>query len=322
MIKCDNCNSTETYIKDYLHKYSFKGQEIEFVLKRRFCKKCNSLVYDPELDNKAGEEAIKLYNEKYGIPGNKIKELRKNFNLSQELFSRVIGCAKKTLISYELGTSIPNDIYAIIINSIMAKPETILTFIDVNKHNFTDQEYKKIINSVKTYLANREACNNDLTEFNGYTKLDINKVKGMILCLASNGILKTKLLKEMFYADFLYYKKMGKSITGLEYAKLNFGPVPNNYEKIINDMVEEGIIDYEIEFNDNYESHNIVSTIDYNEKLFSSDELDLIKRVKNYFKNFNSSNIVNFSHDEKAFIEPNIYDKISYEYACDIERDI
>lgn len=138
MIKCDNCESTETYVKDYLHKYSFKGQDIEFVLKRRFCKKCYSLVYDSELDNKAREEAIKLYNEMYGIPGDRIKRLRKDLNLSQELFSRIIGCAKKTLISYELGTSIPNDIYAIIINSIVAKPETILTFIDVNKQNFSD----------------------------------------------------------------------------------------------------------------------------------------------------------------------------------------
>lgn len=321
MIKCDNCNSKETYIKDYLHRYSFKGQEVEFVLKRRFCKNCNSLAYDPELDNKAGEEAIKLYNEKYGIPGDKIKKLRKNFNLSQELFSRVIGCAKKTLISYELGTSIPNDIYAIIINSILAKPETVLTFVDVNKQNFTNQEYEKIIINVNNYLDNSKN-NNYLTEFNGYTKLDINKVKGMILYFSNKGILKTKLLKEMFYADFLYYKKMGRSITGLEYAKLNFGPVPNNYEKIITDMVEDCLIDYEIEFNSNYESHNIVSIIDYDEKIFSNDELDMIKRVKNYFKNFNSSKIVDFSHNEKAFIEPKLFEKISYEYACDIERDI
>ena len=41
------------------------------------------------------------------------KTLRNKYNLSQELFSKIIGCAKKTLISYEKGTAIPNDNYMI-----------------------------------------------------------------------------------------------------------------------------------------------------------------------------------------------------------------
>lgn len=172
------------------------------------------------------------------------------------------------------------------------------------------------------YLDNRDNNKNTLTEFNGYTKLDINKVKSMILCFAEDVVLKTKLLQEMFYADFLYYKKIGKSITGLEYAKLNFGPVPNNYEKIINNMVKDGFIDYEIEFNSIYESHNILSIMNFEEEIFSKDELETIRKVKDFFKDFNSSKIVNFSHEEKAFIEPDFFDKISYEYAFDIERDI
>lgn len=126
----------------------------------------------------------------------------------------------------------------------------------------------------------------------------------------------------MFYADFLYYQNVGKSITGLEYAKLNYGPVPNNYEKIINDMVSEGLINYQIEFNSNYEHHNITGIKEFDKKIFSNDELDMIKRVKDYFEKFNSHDIVEFSHEEQAFIKPNFFEKISYDYACDIKRDI
>lgn len=321
MIKCDNCNSTDTYVNDYEHIYSYKGQKVEFVLKRRFCKKCNSLVHDAELDNKALEEGLRLYNELYGIPGSKIKDLRKCLNLSQELFSRIIGCAKKTLISYELGTSIPNDIYAIIINSIIEKPEIILTFISVNKRNFTNKEYDRIINNVNNYLDSMSACD-DLNEFNGYTELSNDKVKSMILYFSNKGILKTKLLKEMFYADFLYYQNVGKSITGLEYVKLNYGPVPSDHEKIIDEMASDGLIDYKVEFNLDYESHNIRSIKNYDKNAFSSDELETIKRVKDYFKKFNSHEIVEYSYEENAFIKLNFHDKISYEYACDMKRNI
>ena len=37
----------------------------------------------------------------------------------------------------------------------------------------------------------------------------------------------------MFYADFLFYKENCKSITGLEYCKLPFGPVPDRFETIL-----------------------------------------------------------------------------------------
>ena len=63
-MKCDICNSQETYVKDYEHNYNIKGKNICFVSKRRFCKLCNNLVYDSVLDNKVSEIAISEYNKK------------------------------------------------------------------------------------------------------------------------------------------------------------------------------------------------------------------------------------------------------------------
>ena len=53
------------------------------------------------------------------------------------------------------------------------------------------------------------------TEYNGYTKLNKEKVYNMIIYLADNTILKTKLLKEMFYADFLFYKENCKNLENI-----------------------------------------------------------------------------------------------------------
>ncbi len=74
----------------------------------------------------------------------KVKELRKNYSLSLDDFSKIIGCAKKTLISYEQGSSVPNDIYLITINTLIKNPEIIFYLINSNIERFTEKELNRI----------------------------------------------------------------------------------------------------------------------------------------------------------------------------------
>ena len=146
---CNICNSNITYIKTYENIFNFKNRTIKLVSLRRFCKNCHNLVSDKELDNSALLKAIDLYNNAYGIPKEKIIKLRRSYNLSQIEFSKIIGCAKKTLISYEKGTSIPNDNYEIIIKTLLKNPYIIYDLIEANQDNFSNQEYLKIHNKIK-----------------------------------------------------------------------------------------------------------------------------------------------------------------------------
>lgn len=324
-MKCDVCFCDESYVKDYEHEYIIKEKKVTFVAPRRFCAKCDSLIYDSELDNRVGSIAIDLYNQQFGIPKEKIIELRNNYDLSLDLFSKIIGCAKKTLISYEKGLALPNDNYIILINSLIAKPETIATLVEANKGQFTEKEYDKIQKGLTSFLGNNSKQLFNIgefepTEFNGYTKINKDKIVNMILIFAKNCVLKTKLLKEMFYADFLFYKNMGASITGLEYAKITYGPVPDGFNDIINDCVVDGVIDYNVEFINDYENHNIHGRVDIDYSVFSKEELEIINKVDSFFKNFNSKDVVNFSHEEKAFTDTEFFKNISYDYAFDIDR--
>lgn len=322
-MRCDNCGSTDTYIKNHEHIYQIKGKEIKFNSDRRFCSKCNNLVYDEKLDNIASEKGIEIYNKLYGVPKEEIIALRKKYNLSQELFSKVIGCAKKTLISYEKGVSIPNDSYLILIKSLIANPEIITNLVEANKVQFTDKEYNKINNKISIFLANNEKqllLNEEYspTEYNGYTKFNKEKVYNMIIFLADNTILKTKLLKEMFYADFLFYKENCKSITGLEYCKLPFGPVPDGFETILLNEYQEGMIDYKPVITSSKEYYEIAAKKKFNKDLFTKEELDVLAKIKKYFKDYNVKKIVDYSHKEKAYTDTNDCAKISYDYSFDI----
>lgn len=323
-MRCDNCNNQETYVKDYEHNYNIKGKNISFIAKRRFCKLCNCLVYDSVLDNLASEIAIGKYNEAYGVSKEKIINLRNQFNLSQDLFAKIIGCAKKTLISYEKGKSIPNDCYLIILRSLLLNPNMIKILIEANKDQFSEKDFNKICERVNSSLPNNTKqllFNLDYVpnEYNGYSNFSKLKVYNIILFFADQNVLKTKLLKEMFYTDFLYYKNTCKSITGLEYTKLQYGPVPDQFDFILNECIKDKIIEYNVEYHNQYECYNICAKMKFDSSLFDEEELKALELVKEKFKKFSSKEIVDFSHKEKAFISTKMFDKISYDYAFDID---
>lgn len=87
-MKCNKCLTNETYTKIYHHDYQIQNRKIEFEAERRFCSKCNNLVYDKELDNNAGRVAISVYNKKFEIPSEKIVELRKNIGYLSSNFPK------------------------------------------------------------------------------------------------------------------------------------------------------------------------------------------------------------------------------------------
>lgn len=313
--KCDECGSTNTYVKEYTNEYPVKNELISVTTKQRFCSKCNNLVYDSYLDNITLKEVFKKYNQSIGIDPDKIINLRKQYNLSQEEFSKIIGCAKKTLISYEQGTSIPNDIYLVTIKTLLDNPDIIKNMIDANVLRYTKEELEHLNN--KIFIP--QNLNNEYTEWNGYTDFSINKIKEMIILLSKDTILKTKLLKEMFYCDFLNYKNTAASITGLEYTKLTYGPVPSDYESILEYLIKNNYIEEIVKYDNNYESHIIKPKKRITIKELNNQEINHINNVRNYFKNFSVKEIVEYSHQEKAFIETDYFNKIPYDYSFDIK---
>lgn len=320
--KCDNCGSTDTYVKMNHNIFTKNGYDVEFDSEERFCKKCDCSVYDRELDNITLKKAIQVYNRQYGISED-IKKIRKEIGLSLDDLANIIGCAKKTLISYEKGESIPNDTYLIVIKTILDNPETIKSLINANRNMFEDKRLIRIEKKLNDYYANNSKGlflnkETEASEYNGFTEIDIDKLINIITILSDKGINKTKLLKELFYIDFLSYKNKSCSITGLEYTKLPYGPVVDDFEKIFDTLTINNIIDYNVKYNNNYEEHIITSKVKPNFNIFRKEELDIINKIQEYFKDFNVKEIEEYSHKENAYIKTKLGDKISYEYAFDI----
>ena len=320
---CTNCKKNETIINEEEKEFNVKGKKVKIKYKYRFCNKCNMQIYDEELDQETTKKIIKEYHKKYGIEPQRIINFRKKYNLSQELFSKIIGCAKKTLISYEKGTSIPNDSYMIILKTIIENENSIKPIIESNKEQFSNLEYSKIEKNIYNKIGNNIKTLSgeeiELNENNGYTNFNFEKLKSVISILTKNGIHKTKLLKELFYIDFSCYKENGYSITGLEYARINYGPVPDNYEIILSKLYDDNLITLIEKYNENYQEDIITLNKEIKTNNLTQEEKKLISRIKNYFEKFSVKEIVQFSHNEKAYIETKPKDIISYDYSFDLQ---
>lgn len=318
---CTNCKENETIIKEEEKEFNVKGKKIKIKYRYRFCNKCNMQIYDEELDQETTTKIIREYHKKYGIEPQKIISFRKKYNLSQELFSKIIGCAKKTLISYEKGTSIPNDSYMIILKTIIENEKSIKLIIEANKEQFSNLEYSKIEKNIYNKIGNNILAGEEieLSANNGYTNFNFEKFKSVISILTKNGIHKTKLLKELFYIDFSWYKENGCSMTGLEYARINYGPVPDNYEIILSKLYDDNLIILNETYNGNYQEDIILLNRETEINNLTQEEKKLIDKIKKYFEKFSVKEIVQFSHNEKAYIETQPKEIISYDYSFDLQ---
>ena len=161
----------------------------------------------------------------------------------------------------------------------------------------------------------------DLDLYNGYQSFDINRVRDLILLLSQGSILKTKLLKEMFYTDQLYFKHTTVSLTGTTYYKFQYGPVPNHYEDILEYLIRNDYIEEIVKVDVDYECHIIKPKRRIKHTSLSKEEINFVNQIKDYFKDFSVKDIVEYSHKEKAFTETKMYQKISYNYSFDIDDE-
>ncbi|MEA3295687.1 MAG: Panacea domain-containing protein, partial [Patescibacteria group bacterium] len=192
--------------------------------------------------------------------------------------------------------------------------------IRANLQKLTKDDIDKTLeeNITKKYF------NETLDEYCGYSEFNYEKFVNMILFFAVNikRLFKTKLMKLLFYSDFVNFRNNTLSITGLKYVKNYYGPTPIKYELLLGELFEK-YITYQVEYvktsKDNVEEYEFIKPLEKpSMDIFSQEEINSMKKVLNTFKNLTSEEITQFSHEEEAWTKPKNKEIISYEYAKDL----
>ncbi|QUW20917.1 DUF4065 domain-containing protein [Sporosarcina sp. Marseille-Q4063] len=327
---CDTCQlEVNVSIVERAATYKFKNESFDIIEKVVVCE-CGEELYDEILDSVTMESLKNMYESRIGLSLENIKAIRARYGLSMNLFAKILGWSKSTIARYETGKYIPSISHMATLKQLNNHPEDINEYYKSNQHLFTGKEQLKIQEILKDYdddkvekdLINAVNVNykiNDRTIESGYNKFDINKVMNMILFFTQKGVTKTKLMKLLFYSDFLNFKRSSLSISGIPYEKLPYGPVPKDHDLLLSSIEKNNIIKINYDQVNEYTYINIIAVEPFDETLFTETELDAMNFVNDKFLYHGSVSISDFSHKEEGWIKTNDRDIISYDYANNLQ---
>lgn len=322
---CPVCEKeTEVRKVNTCEVFNIKGEEISVPVEYFQCLECNESFDDALSTDDPIDLAYKEYRERNNmIQPDQIKAFRKKYGLTQKELSALLGWGGATLSRYENG-ALQDDTHETALRLIM-EPENLLKLVKEKTKALPIQKRKELMEELN--MAEQKKCSfKALFEnrfaifppdiFNGYKSLDVAKLYNTIIYFCMNGVLKTKLNKLLFYADFKYFKENSISITGLRYLKYKHGPVPEKYDFYFASLHnDEKAIRVEEEVCFNYIGEKFTSEFGPDLSIFSKSEIDIMEYVSTYFKDFNSTQISDFAHKEPGYTQTDLSGNISYAFS-------
>lgn len=123
---------------------------------------------------------------------------------------------------------------------------------------------------------------------------------------------KTKLAKLLYLADFAWYYDHLQSMSGMEYRRNKYGPVPDQYFRAIDELEVLGKISINRKGEALLISENRGSTAKPLSGL-NKEELSLINGIAKKWKDRKTNEIVDFTHNQLPFLIARENEIIPYE---------
>lgn len=280
------------------------------------CEKCDEEFTTTESDTITIKQVHNQYREKNSIPfPEEIFAIREKYELSAAKMSDVLGLGTNGYGNYEKG-EMPLPAIANLITT-SAKPIIFSELLDKAKAHFSSSAFQKAKDKVQ-FLIDQETHSKSINAFlniysvpnnyTGYSTPNPDKIASLIATFIQNCKPeyndKLKLNKLLFFTDFCHYKNYAQSISGLSYRAIQYGPVPSNYDNIYTYLENEQIIFSDwIRLSNGGAKEIFKSESEFDQKMFSQDELETIESVIKTFSDTSTWDTMEHSHQEKAWKE-------------------
>jgi uncharacterized phage-associated protein len=127
---------------------------------------------------------------------------------------------------------------------------------------------------------------------------------------------KKKLAKLLYFADFDFYEKYEKSITGDTYNALPMGPVPSSLEEITMAMTDQKKISIEqVGGGNGYNPTEVYHCLVGPGAALDEGEIKMLDRVVARYGNLNGKQLQELSHAEAPYVGTPLREEIPYELA-------
>lgn len=238
--------------------------------------------------------------------GQRIAELRKLKGLSQEDLAKRVNISRPSLAQIELGN---RSLDILELQKLALTLEFSLD--DFVSQNFSALKAKDVIEEKKVRKSKERIS---------VPSLNVTKFKNVLLyvlerCAGKPNVGETVLYKLLYFSDFNYYEMYEEHLTGAAYRKLPYGPVPQNLDTIINQLVEKGQLQrVKTEYHGYPQTRYLpLEKADLTELLAS--EKDIIDRVIEQMSDWSAATISDYSHGDKPWKASKDGEEINYELA-------
>jgi putative zinc finger/helix-turn-helix YgiT family protein len=322
---CPHCEKeTELLHIQEPEEIEVRGEKISVQGDYFRCTTCGSEFDNPDETHDPLDLAYREYRSQKGmVQPEQILDFRKKYGLTQKELSCLLGFGEVTIHRYENG-ALQDEAHDRLLKLTM-NPDNLLQIIQHNQHLLPEKKYKDLITRLhsETVLSQylQQLQKNEIhKEFTGNQTLDLVKVIQLIKFFSyKSQVVKSKLLKLLFYADFKFFKEFKLSITGLPYARLPYGPVPDQYNLLINSVTEyDSTIYLEAKPVGDFVGEMITSQTPPDLAFFSSDEFKVITFIHSYFEPFTARQIEEYSHEEEGYRKTSQGKLISYRHAKEL----
>ena len=270
-------------------------------------------------------QATDQYRSRHNLPfPEEIKSIRERYDVSAAKMSEVLRFGINQYKQYENG-ELPSESNASLI-FLARHPKGFCQLVELS--GLDPEEKVRLIQKAADILEShpnwREAeytthllMGDDApTVERGFKRPDLDRFGAMMHFFAQKTTpYKTQLNKLLFYADFLHFKKNGRSISGAKYRAIEMGPVPNNFDGLFQYGENEGFVRME---HTEYPNGSIGTRFFPGEAqgslsgLYDS-EKEALQAVFERFQKVKGQDIIRISHEEEAW-EKNVSNRsiISY----------
>lgn len=305
----------------------FKGQKVDFTAEYEYCSNVDTFS-ETEAMIRANDLALKdEYRRITGLlTSEEIKSIREFYGISQKDLATILDWGPATITRYE-NYQVQDRAHDDILRTISSDPKWFLEKLE-NKDNLLSskaytryrckakEQYSKQRNRYLRDAVYAIYANFEDESITGSVELNLDKVVEAVNYFATKviSLYKVKLMKMLWYADALNYKRHGKAITGLVYSALPMGAVPEGYDQII---LLDGV-SFDVVLYDDI-SYRFKPAPNFVVRHLLREELESLDKVILELGSLNTREIVEKMHQETAYKQTASYKMISYSL---VKRDL
>ncbi len=236
--------------------------------------------------------------------GQRIADRRKSKGLSQENLSKNLGLSRPSLAQIELGNRSVSILE-------LQKLSQLLGF-SLDEFMSTD------VYIVRELAVDYAIPTSDVHERISVPTLQVEKFKNVLLyilerCAGKPNVGETVLYKLLYFSDFNHYELYEEHLTGATYRKLPHGPVPQNLDDVLFQMMDQGQLQrVKTDFH-GYMQTRYLPLAKPDLTTLRASEKDIIDKVIEQMSDWSAKSISDYSHKDMPWLASKEGDKIDYE---------